>query len=667
MIWRTVGLLGHPRRVSSSLSDVTTDGGGRDSAPAATPREATLDELVPWLPELPWLGVAISDTTSRKVVRANGAFLELVGRTRADLAAGLDVLEITGSESKSETDQGFDRLRTSGVVDLFAKTYVHPDGTERRAWVTGVLVPHATRFAFVYTLDVTEREAAVDALRESEERGRRFAQASFEGLFIHDRGIIIDANEPLTALLGATREQIIGRSAFDFADPSSHEELRRHVADQYEAPYEAIGRRLDGSTFPIELLGKPLPSFGRTLRVTAVRDISDRKRAEAALREAESALLQAQKIESLGLLAGGIAHDFNNILGIVLGFAAIAQKDVAPGSAASDALVEIERATMRAAELARQMLVYSGRSPKSVTQVSVNAVVVDMARLLESSFSKKVELLLDLAPERPCTVADRTQLQQLVLNLLTNAAEAIGTGRGVIRVATRRVELLAGAVAAAQPGVQLAAGSYIELCVHDDGAGMDEATLARIFDPFFTTKSAGRGLGLSATLGILRGHGAGFSMESRPGSGTSFRIYFRVQAQPQHAASAPLPVRRVSRSGTILLVDDEGALRRSTRKILESVGYVVLEANDGDEAVAIFRSRHAQITLVLLDLVMPRSDGREALAAIRSIDCHARVVLMSGYDANEVVDGIRADVAGFLAKPYPASALLAAVDAALAH
>ncbi|WP_236517086.1 hybrid sensor histidine kinase/response regulator [Sandaracinus amylolyticus] len=621
------------------------------------------------VPDVPSLGVVLVDLRSCCVVRANAAFLELIAFSRDDLSREpLELATLLAPERRAVLESVLEEVASSGRFTPFEITLWRRDGTGRHVWLTGAVHPAHRDLAHVYVVDITQNCALVEALRESEERARRFAEASFEGLFVHDQGRVLDVNEVLPAMFRTTREELLGRSALDFAAEASRAMLRDNVLRQYELPYEAMGKRADGTTFPMEVLGKPIPFEGRTVRVTAVRDLTERKRTEAALREAESALLHAQKLESLGVLAGGIAHDFNNLLAIVLAFTGVAQRHIEPGSPAYNALREVEHASRRAADLTRQMLVYSGRSARTIAPLSLDEVVRGIAQLASSSFSKKIDLELSLAGGLPPLAADRSQIEQLVLNLLTNAGEAIGDEPGTIAVRTHAVDLEAGEIEGATTHTTLPAGRYLELEVRDTGCGMDESTRARMFDPFFSTKAHGRGLGLSAMLGILRSHGAGLAITTAPGAGTTFRIYFPIAERIDDPARPPsvVPAPRRREGAVVLIADDEPALRRATRAVLVSAGYQVLEAADGAEAVDLFQ-RHADVVaLVLLDLHMPKLDGREAFNAIRAIDPRVGVLLTSGFDVREVLEGLRGQKVSFLPKPSTSSQLLAAVDAALA-
>ncbi|MFZ1377685.1 MAG: CHASE domain-containing protein [Geothrix sp.] len=374
-------------------------------------------------------------------------------------------------------------------------------------------------------------------------------------------------------------------------------------------------------------------------------DVTERRRAESALR-------QAQKLESLGVLAGGIAHDFNNLLTAILGNAEVALDRIPDDPALRSALQRIEATTQRGSDLARQLLAYAGKAHFAVRPLDLNAIILEMGDLLSVSISKKVSVTTDLEPGLPPVDADSAQFQQVVMNLVINASEAIGDQPGRVIVRTRSVAYSRGELSSTFPGQVLEPGPYVRLEVEDDGCGMDAETIGRIFDPFFTTKFTGRGLGLSAMLGIVRGHRAGIRVESTPGKGTLFILLFPAsestvaQLIPEAEPLAPM-------SGTVLVVDDESIIRDLARSALETAGFGVLEARDGLEAVERFEQERGAIDLVLLDMTMPRMGGAEAFRRIRGLEPGVKVLLTSGYTQKESLESL-ADLPpdGFLQKPF---------------
>jgi two-component system, cell cycle sensor histidine kinase and response regulator CckA len=377
-------------------------------------------------------------------------------------------------------------------------------------------------------------------------------------------------------------------------------------------------------------------------------DLTERKNAEEVLR-------QAQKLEGLGVLAGGIAHDFNNLLTAILANLNLAQATLPETAKASQYLRSMETTVLRAADLTRQMLAYSGRGTFVIQVLDLNQVAQEITQLLTASISKKVEIRFTLQPILPRVEADIAQLQQVLMNLVTNASEAIGEQEGVITLATGTLELSLGDLEAAFPGQDMNPGTFVVLTVTDTGCGMTPEVRERLFEPFFTTKFSGRGLGLSALRGILKGHRAGIRIESEPGRGSSFRIYFPA-AKASLAIRPEEPEARTEpscSSGTILVVDDEPVVRASTAEMLERIGYTVLEARDGLEALETFRRAPGEISLVLLDLTMPRMDGHETLRELQKLQPDVKVILCSGYHEQEAMKETRlGDSVGFLPKPF---------------
>jgi len=379
-----------------------------------------------------------------------------------------------------------------------------------------------------------------------------------------------------------------------------------------------------------------------------------REHFEEERRQLEAQVQQAQKLESLGVLAGGIAHDFNNLLTGVLGNAQLALYDLASSSPARESVEDIEQAARRAADLCRQMLAYSGKGKFVVQPIDLTETVREMGQLLEVSISKKAALRHNLAEGLPAITADATQIRQIVLNLITNASEALGEEGGVVSVATGVMDCDRAYLGCTYLDDDLPEGRYAYLEVADTGCGMDDGTLEKIFEPFFTTKFTGRGLGLAAVLGIVRGHQGAINVYSEPGQGTAFRVLFPALDEPAASESQndqdPKDIRG---TGTVLLVDDEERVRRVGRRILERMGFTVLTARDGREAISVFQEHADEIACVLLDLTMPNMDGVEAFQQLRRIREDVRVVLASGYNEQDATQHFTGQgLAGFIQKPF---------------
>jgi PAS domain S-box-containing protein len=416
---------------------------------------------------------------------------------------------------------------------------------------------------------------------------------------------------------------------------------------------EIRNRAKDGTYYWVDTTIVPfLDANGVPVQFVAIRaDITKRK-------EEEETLRHSQKLESLGVLAGGIAHDFNNLLTAIIGNCNLGSLTLPPESPAHPYLDQIEKASHRAADLTKQMLAYAGKGKVLVMNMDLNRLVQEIAQLLSVSVSKKANLRFDLAPFLPEIVADPTQIQQVVMNLVTNASEAIGDQEGgLITLRTCVQTLDREYITAALPAIPLTPGRYVILEVSDTGCGMTPEVITRIFDPFFTTKFTGRGLGLSALLGILRSHGGSLKVYSEPGRGTSMRVFLPAAAPPETEEGQPPALAaedpKSPRRGTMLLVDDESGARGVAVAMANRMGYHVLEASDGLEALGVFTQHHGELSMVLMDLTMPRMDGKEAFLKMRGLDPNVPVVLTSGYnEADALHDFLGRGLAGFLPKPY---------------
>jgi len=368
----------------------------------------------------------------------------------------------------------------------------------------------------------------------------------------------------------------------------------------------------------------------------------------------ERQVQQAQKLESLGVLAGGIAHDFNNLLTAILGHVTLARDALPDVTAAGEDMRAAEKATRRAAELARQMLAYTGKARAEVRPVYIGKIIDDMIPMLKVAISKKAELQFDLAPGLPPIRADVTQLHQVIMNLVINASESLGEGGGFVNLSAGLKDCDRAYLSSAWLNEERAAGPYVYLEVADTGCGIDAAALPRIFDPFYTTKFAGRGLGLAAVLGIVRAHHGALRLESEPGRGTVFRVLFpAAEAAEPAAREEEVSADRWTGSGLVLLADDEESIRLVGRRMLERLGFRVVTASDGLEAVDLFRAHAAEMVCVLMDLTMPHLDGGEAFKRLREIRPAVPVILASGYDETDLAGRFAGEgLAGFAQKPY---------------
>ncbi len=586
----------------------------------------------------------LSDGTYLEV---SEGFEKISGWTREE-AIGRTALELNIWVDPKDRERAVELIRKHGEYTGLEIAFRQKDGSILTGLMSGKRMDVGDIPCLLsVTRDITDRKVAESALRAAEQRLRTVLANSEAVIYQLDPDGRFTLSEGLgLAHLGLSPGQVVGMSALDLyeGDLKTVDQIRAALGgtpSRQIAP--AGGRFFDNFLTPV------FNDQGQVESVIGIAtDVTERQQMEEALR-------QSQKLESLGILAGGIAHDFNNLLTVVLGNLNLAQMNLAETAPAQPYLARMEATVLRATELTKQMLAYSGRGHFLVKPQDLNEVVQEVTHLLEVSIPKKIRLRFDLEPGLPAIQADAAQIQQVVMNLVTNAAEAIGNGDGVIHLSTSSAWLGMEDLQSAYSIESLAPGQYVLLEVKDTGTGMPPEVLARIFDPFFTTKAAGRGLGLSAMLGILRGHGAGLRIHSEVGRGSSFRLCF-----PASGAAAAAPLNPAGEEtiaprlkGRVLLVDDEDLILQTIGAALEAIGLEVTTARDGLEALERFRDSHPKPDLVLMDLTMPRMDGREAFGAMHDLDPSVPVVLSSGYTEGDSLQTLAGQgPAGFMQKPY---------------
>jgi len=534
-----------------------------------------------------------------------------------------------------------------------------------------------------------QRVAMISVIRDITERHEREARLRLfeaalrnvrESILMTDADLnvpgpqIIYANPAFEQMTGYSLAELAGQTPRMLQGPhTSRDTLARlRVSLERHETFvgEVVNYRKDGTPYTVEWsIGPVRDETGRVTNYVAVqRDVTERKRIE-------ERLLEAQKLESLGVLAGGVAHDFNNLLMAVLGNVDLVQAQLPDSSPANAPLGQIKLAARRAADLTSQMLAYAGKGHFVTSLLDLNEVIVEMAHLLKTSTHRTASLSFSLTARLPQIEADPTQIRQVAMNLITNAAEAIGERAGAIRLETSRLVASRRYLGECVLGRDLAPGEYVALTVADSGCGMDAATQARIFEPFFTTKFTGRGLGLAAVHGIVRSHRGAIHVESRPDDGTTLTVLFRaaapfdavLAATPPHAAAPPIHRESAANKVLVLVIDDDQIVREASRKIVELLGYAALAAGSAEEGLATMREHAGEINCVLLDMVMPNISSEAMLANLRALRPDVPVLLMSGYNADEVNRRMEGrGLAGFLQKPFTLDQLRAALALALA-
>ncbi|MBP8000733.1 MAG: PAS domain S-box protein [Chloroflexi bacterium] len=512
-------------------------------------------------------------------------------------------------------------------------------------------------------INTQKLKIAEEALRESEERFRIFAETSFNGIVITINGKAVEMNESFAHMFGYTREELLGKTPADVFTAESAQRVYAYMKHNHEGVLEVTGVRKDGSTLPVEVTAKTIVYKGQAARLAGIRDLTQRELQAEALR-------QMQKIESLGLLAGGVAHDFNNLLVAILGQASVALAKMRYEEAARPHIEKMKKAAERAAALTHQLLAYSGGGQFNMQTVQLNDLIQENIHLFEVALPPSVRLETNLDPHLPPIEADAGQMQQVLMNLIINGAEAIQNDDGYVHLSTQ-ILWLEGEEKERHywrlTGQPLSPGPYVCLQAEDNGIGMDEALLARIFDPFFTTKATGRGLGLAAVLGIMRGHQGGISVTSQLGRGTRYSLLFPALISPstqiEELAEMPAPPPETQ---TILVIDDERWVREAMDDILSLDGFTVFAAADGQTGLRLFQEHHTSINLVILDLSMPGLSGEATYKRFRQIEPQIKIVLSSGYSEKEVIPRFQNDVlTTFLQKPYDQHQLIRTVRQAL--
>ncbi|PTY05164.1 hypothetical protein DB347_16980 [Opitutaceae bacterium EW11] len=593
------------------------------------------------------------------------------GYTREELLQS-KIWSTFSSFTRERYDEMWRYLKTCGT-QTFEAALVTKQGLVRPVDVSVTFIGFGGQeIVFAIARDISARKAAETALRQSEERLRltQFALDHARDIVsISDRqGDQLYVNNTFCRFTGFSREELGSVKlweAFHSLNQQRFEALWDDVKRCGTLTFELELRTRSGEEKPLEVIATYLDFGGREAICTISRDLTPRRAAEQEKARMQQQLQETQKLESLGVLAGGIAHDFNNLLTGVLGNASLARDRLPSESDLHGPLRQIERAATRAAELCQQMLAYAGKGRFVVEPVNLSLLVEDTAKLLDLSVARRAKLELQLDPTVPPVLADATQLRQIVMNLVLNAAEAINQPNGLITVSTGPMQVDAPFLAEARVTAELPEGPGVYLEVKDTGAGMTRETLERIFEPFFTTKFTGRGLGLAAVVGIVRSHHGALCVRSEPGHGTTFRLVLAAhdEAAPPASHTPPIFPVKAHNQGRVLVVDDEESVRSVSRQALERMGFTVDLAEDGEAALALLRREPHAYSFILLDYTMPGIDGAQTLREIRGITPDARVVLMSGFPEQQARERLGEHVlSGFIQKPFDLTTLRRKVE-----
>ncbi len=613
------------------------------------------------------------DPSDERVIDANSAALRFYGYPREQLlrmhSSELHALAFPDMTRSTDSD-----AQKQGAQFEFQHRLA--DGSIRDVNESSSRIQFGKQqIVHVIVFDITERKLAEKALAESRDQLTDIIE------FLPDATLAIDKekrviiwNRAIEEMTGISAVDMLGKSDYAYTIPFYGEArpllMDLVFTDQKEiaALYPNITR--EGDTIVGEAYCKSLydnmgawvfakasplhDQSGNIIgAIECIRDINEQKRKEEERRQLEQQFQHSQKLESLGVLSGGIAHDFNNILAIIVGYCALIKTNY------NDAVAYIpviEKAAERAADLCRQMLTYAGRAHYAPTQVNMWLLVDEMVKMLRATIKQNAVVTLDPSPYIVFIEGDASQLRQIVMNLVINAAEAIGSTQGEVALSLTNKTILTGQTEKDHLGAAIPAGTYVCLNVTDNGCGMDDETKQRIFEPFYTTKFTGRGLGMSAVLGIITAHNGALQLSSQLGAGSTFTIYLPFQlgnsagAVSQRHITSPV---KWQGNGTILLVDDEEDVRMITQKMLTKLGFTVIEAANGKEALALYRDNSAGISIVVTDIGMPVMDGYELFSELKRINQKLPIIISSGFAETVVTSRIaRNDIAGLVSKPY---------------
>jgi two-component system cell cycle sensor histidine kinase/response regulator CckA len=593
-------------------------------------------------------GVIISDFDGN-FKEANDAFLRMLGYSHEEMVAGrLNWGVISPLDRVVPDTEERAQLRATGFLPLSERVYVHKDGRHIAALVGSAALAGTTE-CITYVTDISARKEAETGLRKSEEQYRALFEHSPISKFLCDKDSLrfLAVNDAAIRSYGYSRNEFLRMTLKDILPPEDVQGAVASIRMSEEGmtkPVSRKHRKKDGSLIDVEISVHSFIVGGKSTMLTVALDVTERNRMEGQLR-------QAQKMEAIGCLAGGVAHDFNNLLSIILSYSDMLASSLKSGDPMRDDLEEILGAGKRAADLTRQLLAFSRKQILQPKILDLNVAIGGVAKMLRRLVGTDVELTVVSGIGLGKVKVDPGQVEQVLMNLVVNARDAMPSG-GKLTIETANVDLDSSCAA---PHVSVKPGKYVMLAVTDTGSGMDAETRERIFEPFFTTKEKGKGtgLGLSTVFGIVQQSEGSVWVYSEPGEGTTIKVYLPQTDGGCEVSIEAAPVIRTRRgSETILLVEDEEAVRALTRTILERHGYHVLEAQNGGDALLICEQHKATIHLLLTDVVMPRMSGRKLAERLAALRPEMKVLFMSGYTDDSIVrHGVLDSDVAFLQKP----------------
>jgi len=567
-------------------------------------------------------------------------------------------------------------LEESATEYISEHRMLHKDGSYRWFMARGQIIRDtqgkALRMVGTDT-DITQSKLAEEALREEEERYRAVVEQSRDAIFLVDYGSrrILETNPALRNMTGYEADELHQMRLYDFLDHEQDEidtNIKRIIQTGYSDLGERKYRHKNGTIIHVHVRASRIHFHDTDALCVVAHDITERKKSEKTRRDMELRLQQTQKLESLSVMAGGIAHDFNNLLSAVIGNASLALLKQEAGDSVQDFLERIEKSARRASELSRQLLAYAGKAEFVIKPLNLTALVREMTNILRVSISRKARIEFDLDDMIPAIDGDQTQIRQIIMNLLINASEALPDGRGTITIRTGTSRLHSKDLSKLMLAESIFPGDFVFLELRDSGCGISPKVRKKIFDPYYSTKEGGRGLGLASVLGIVRGHKGAIGLHSDPGKGTSIKIIFHISRDA--AAEEPtfsVPQQFIaSGQGRVLLIDEEKSTRRTTKEMLQQLGFDVLTAAREEKGLRLLKRFKDTIHLIILDQTRSHKSCTELLADFNAIQNNLPVII-SNTDADSRCRRLVHEkrIAGFLHKPYSFEQFAQVIEAAI--
>jgi PAS domain S-box-containing protein len=577
----------------------------------------------------------------------NQAACALTGYTKQALLS-MSIPDLHSPGDMKNFEKFFDGI-LSGKTSISEADIIRKDGARVPTEFSSTVVTiSGKKFMHTTARDVSTRKQAEALHKESENRYKLLSDATFEAIFISENGICIGQNNAAFRIFGYTEAQALGRMATDWIHPDDREQVKKNLSSGFEGPYEVKALRSDGSAFHCSIQGRNYTHKGRHLRITALRDISDRKQAEAERDLYQTQLVQTQKMEAIGSLAGGIAHDFNNILFPIIGHTQMLLNDTTEDGPTRNSLSAVYTSAMRAKGLVEQILTFSRQEKIEPRLMKIQPIVKEIIKLLRSTIPTTINIKQKISAVPGPIKADPVQVHQLVMNLATNGYHAMEESGGELTVGLKEVTLDEYDTAS----FDVAPGDYACLTVSDTGSGMDKTLSEKIFDPFFTTKEKGTGMGLSVVHGIVKGMKGTIQVYSEPGKGTRFCVYLPLEKAYPAEECIPQNLSIPKGSEHILLVDDDASIIDMEKQMLERLGYRVASRTSSIEALEAFKVDPLKYDLVISDMAMPKLPGDKLSVELIRLRPDIPILICTGFSQKMTekkmqVIGIR----GLLMKP----------------